>query len=74
LRELTLLKFERCQIDSFAPKGEISEKLLEISVEGNKLEKLDFNFGERKVERLNFSSNIFKAFPYDELKSCKSLV
>ena len=63
----------------FYPKF-LPQSLEKLSLEGNKIEKLEFVFGididnEYYLERvdpfiINFSSNLFTAFPYDALKNC----
>ena len=66
----------------FGPK-ELSHKLKKLSLEGNKLTKLDVYFGMKKgdeydlvnvkLEQINLSSNMFKIFPYKSLRMCKTL-
>eukprot|EP00347_Sterkiella_histriomuscorum_P017777 403348034 len=82
LKKLKTLKLERCQLDIFAPK-ELSDKLVNVSLEGNKLDKLEAQFGydkvdyeleDVKIETLNLSSNQFKIFPYKSLKTSPKLI
>lgn len=44
LKDLRVLKIERCQIDFFQPQN-LCEKLKLISLEGNKIANLDVKFG-----------------------------
>ena len=82
LRNLRKLALERCQLDIFAPK-ELSEKLVELSLEGNRLDGLEVQFNadveeyellDVKLEVLNLSSNLFPAFPYKALRTSHRLV
>ena len=51
LRQMKTLIFERCHLDIFAPR-ELSETLTNISLEGNKLDRLDVQFGADKDDFL----------------------
>jgi hypothetical protein len=49
LKDLKVLRFDRCQIDFFQPQS-LSEKIKIISLEGNKIAALDVKMGWEKVE------------------------
>lgn len=57
--------------------------MVEISLEGNNLDNLevqfnadveDYDLSDVKIEILNLSSNLFKAFPYMALKTSHKLM
>jgi len=57
--------------------------VVEISLEGNNLDNLevqfnadveDYDLSDVKIEILNLSSNLFKAFPYMALKTSHKLM
>jgi Leucine-rich repeat (LRR) protein len=65
LRNLKTLILEKCCLDIFAPR-ELSDELTFLSLEGNKLDKIEVEFGVNKddylmegvlIETLNLSSN-----------------
>ena len=76
LRSLKILKLENCKIDYFEPQ-ELTEQLLHVSLQNNKIRDLDsivfgkklekFNLGDVRLETLDLSSNYFTKFPYDAL-------
>lgn len=76
------LILERCQLDIFAPLT-LSDKVVNISLEGNRLDRLEIQFGAEvdeyqledvKIEVLNLQSNMFKVFPYKSLSTSPRLM
>ncbi len=49
MKDLKVLRFDRCQIDFFQPLS-LSEKIKIISLEGNKIAALDVKMGWEMVE------------------------
>ena len=83
MREVKVIKVERCKIERFVPRY-LGDKVKEISLEGNKLTDLEVEFGRKiqnrydlggvRLKILNLSQNLLKEFPFDMLKYSKSLV
>jgi Leucine-rich repeat (LRR) protein len=80
---LKRLILERCHLENFVPNA-LSSELTEISLEGNKIECLDVEFGEERpgffslkdvfIKTFNLSSNQFREFPFEQLKSSSKLM
>jgi Leucine-rich repeat (LRR) protein len=78
MKDIKILKIERCKIDHFEPK-ELMEDLKHISLQGNKIRDLKGikfneevpNFKLKGVEllSLDLSGNLFTEFPYKALDS-----
>ena len=82
LRNLKILTLNNCALDYFAPR-DLTDKLKIVSLEGNKLDKIDvvfgrkeeeFNMDEVKIERLNLRNNLFKVFPFHAIQISDKLM
>jgi hypothetical protein len=52
MREVKVIKVERCKIERFVPRM-LGDKVKEISLEGNKLTGLEVEFGRKIKNRYN---------------------
>jgi Leucine-rich repeat (LRR) protein len=79
---LKVLKLERCCLDVFGPRHPLPETLKVLSLEGNRIDRLDLIFNTQIVgdlcckvslTELNLSRNQFTLFPYKAIELCKEL-